>query len=55
MIPMIRRFGFTILIGFALVCVSQAQDATDFFAAGAHAVMLGSSPVYLPDIASELR
>ena len=23
---MIRRFGFTILIGFALVCVSQAQD-----------------------------
>lgn len=34
--------------------VSQAQDATDFFTAGADAVMLGSSPMYLPDIASEL-
>ena len=35
--------------------VSQAQDAKDFFDAGAEAVMLGSSPMYLPDIASELR
>jgi dihydroorotate dehydrogenase len=35
--------------------VSQPQDATDFFNAGAAAVMLGSSPMYLPDIAPELR
>lgn len=34
--------------------VSQPQDARDFFNAGAHAVMLGSSPMYLPDIAAEL-
>ena len=34
--------------------VSQPQDAKDFFTAGANAVMLGSSPMYLPDIASEL-
>ena len=35
--------------------VSQPPDARDFFAAGADAVMLGSSPMYLPDIASELQ
>jgi dihydroorotate dehydrogenase (NAD+) catalytic subunit len=35
--------------------VSQPQDATDFFEAGADAVMLGSSPMYLPDLAAELR
>lgn len=35
--------------------VSQAQDAKDFFDAGAQAVMLGSSPMYLPDIAAEIR
>jgi dihydroorotate dehydrogenase (NAD+) catalytic subunit len=35
--------------------VSQAQDARDFFEAGADAIMLGSSPMYLPDIAGELR
>lgn len=35
--------------------VSQAQDGTDFFAAGADAVMLGSSPMYLPDLAAELH
>jgi dihydroorotate dehydrogenase (NAD+) catalytic subunit len=35
--------------------VSQRQDATDFFEAGADAVMLGSSPMYLPDLAAELR
>jgi dihydroorotate dehydrogenase len=35
--------------------VSQASDATDFVNAGADAVMLGSSPMYLPDIAAELH
>jgi dihydroorotate dehydrogenase len=35
--------------------VSQPQDATDFFEAGADAIMLGSSPMYLPDLAAELR
>jgi dihydroorotate dehydrogenase len=35
--------------------VSQASDAKDFIDAGAQAVMLGSSPMYLPDIATELH
>lgn len=35
--------------------VSQPEDGKDFFEAGADAVMLGSSPMYLPDIAAELR
>ncbi len=35
--------------------VSQPQDAADFFTAGADAVMLGSSPMYLPDLAVELK
>ncbi|HKQ40735.1 MAG TPA: hypothetical protein VJ063_21890 [Verrucomicrobiae bacterium] len=34
--------------------ISQPEDAKDFFTAGANVVMLGSSPMYLPDIASEL-
>jgi dihydroorotate dehydrogenase (NAD+) catalytic subunit len=34
--------------------VSQPQDAKDFLTAGADAVMLGSSPMYLPDLAAEL-
>ena len=35
--------------------VSQPQDAKDFVEAGTSAVMLGSSPMYLPDIAAELQ
>ena len=35
--------------------VSQPADAADFFNAGATAVMLGSSPMYLPDIAADLK
>jgi dihydroorotate dehydrogenase len=35
--------------------VSKVQDATDFFEAGTGAVMLGSSPMYLPDLAAELH
>jgi len=35
--------------------VSRASDAADFFEAGADAVMLGSSPMYLPDLAIELK
>lgn len=35
--------------------VSQTEDAKDFFDAGANAVMLGSSPMYLPDLAVDLK
>lgn len=35
--------------------VSQPQDAADFFDAGADAVMLGSSPMYQPDLAIDLK
>ena len=35
--------------------VSQAQDAKDFVDAGADAVMLGSSPMYLPELATEIH
>lgn len=35
--------------------VSHPQDAEDFFTAGADAVMLGSSPMYLPDLAVQLK
>ncbi len=35
--------------------VSRARDAADFFNAGADAVMLGSSPMYQPDLAVELK
>lgn len=35
--------------------VSQPEDSADFFEAGANAVMLGSSPMYLPDLYAALR
>lgn len=34
--------------------VSRREDAAAFFSAGAQAVLLGSAPMYLPDIAGEL-
>lgn len=35
--------------------VSTAQDAADFFNAGADAILMGSSPMYLPDLAADLK
>lgn len=35
--------------------VSQPDDLADFFNAGADAVMLGSSPMYLPDLAAQTK
>ena len=35
--------------------VSQPDDFADFFNAGADAVMLGSSPMYLPDLAAQTK
>ena len=35
--------------------VSNEGDAHDFFDAGAAAVLMGSSPMYMPDIAAELK
>ena len=35
--------------------VSSAQDYQGFINAGADAVLCGSSPMYLPDLASEIK
>lgn len=35
--------------------VSSDQDVQDFFDAGAAAVLMGSSPMYMPDIAAEMK
>ena len=35
--------------------ISKAQDAGDFFDAGADAVLMGSSPMYLPGLAAEIK
>jgi dihydroorotate dehydrogenase (NAD+) catalytic subunit len=35
--------------------VSSDQDAQDFFDAGAAAVLMGSSPMYMPEIAAEMK
>jgi len=35
--------------------VSRAQDVQDFFDAGAEAVLMGSSPMYLPNLAAEIK
>ena len=35
--------------------VSSDKDVSDFFEAGAAAVLMGSSPMYMPDIAAELK
>jgi len=50
----IREEQFDLAIA-AVGGVSHPQDAEDFFAAGADAVMLGSSPMYLPDLAVQLK
>jgi dihydroorotate dehydrogenase (NAD+) catalytic subunit len=47
-----ERLGLAIA---AVGGVSQPSDAADFFDAGADAVMLGSSPMYLPDLAADLK
>jgi dihydroorotate dehydrogenase (NAD+) catalytic subunit len=35
--------------------VASAEDAADFFAAGAHAVMMGSAPMYDPLLAARIK
>ena len=35
--------------------VSRAEDLVDFFEAGADAIMLGSAPMYLPNLACEIK
>ena len=35
--------------------VASVQDYEDFMAAGADAVLCGSSPMYLPDLAVEIK
>jgi dihydroorotate dehydrogenase len=35
--------------------VSTVADVTDFFEAGADAVLMGSSPMYLPDLAAQAK
>ena len=35
--------------------VSSAADYNDFIEAGADAVLCGSSPMYLPDLACEIK
>ena len=35
--------------------ISTARDAADFFDAGADAVLMGSSPMYLPDLAADIK
>ena len=35
--------------------ISTERDADDFFRAGAGAVLMGSSPMYLPHLAAELK
>ena len=45
-------------LGLALAAVggvSRAEDLADFFEAGADAIMLGSSPMYLPNLACEIK
>ena len=42
----------------AMVCVggvSQVRDMADYFQCGAAAVMLGSSPMYVPDLAADAK
>jgi dihydroorotate dehydrogenase len=34
--------------------VASAEDAADFFSAGAHAVMMGSAPMYDPSLAGRM-
>ena len=45
-------------LGLALAAVggvSRSEDLADFFEAGADAIMLGSAPMYLPDLACEIK
>lgn len=50
----VAEHGFDLEI-LAVGGVSQVADMHDFFEAGAGAVMLGSSPMYLPDLAIEAK
>ncbi|MBI97481.1 MAG: hypothetical protein CMO78_02915 [Verrucomicrobiales bacterium] len=40
---------------FAVGGASQAEDMADFYEAGADAVMMGSAPMYLPNLACEIK
>ena len=51
---MVRADGLRLSIA-AVGGVSQEQDVIDFFEAGADAVLMGSSPMYLPDLAAEMK
>jgi dihydroorotate dehydrogenase len=35
--------------------VSSDEDVQHFFEAGAGAVLMGSSPMYMPDLAAEMK
>ena len=50
----VRADGLRLSIA-AVGGVSQEQDIIDFFDAGADAVLMGSSPMYLPDLAAEMK
>ena len=50
----IRRDGLGLSIA-AVGGASIVQDIADFFAAGADAVLCGSSPMYLPNLAAEAK
>jgi dihydroorotate dehydrogenase len=50
----IRESGLDLAIA-AVGGVSTEKDAKDFFDAGAGIVLMGSSPMYLPGLAVELK
>lgn len=50
----IRKMNLNIAIA-AVGGVSAIDDMADFFAAGADAVLLGSAPMYLPDLAADAK
>jgi dihydroorotate dehydrogenase (NAD+) catalytic subunit len=50
----IREDGLNLAVA-AVGGVSTTPDMADFFAAGADAVLLGSSPMYLPDLAADTK
>lgn len=50
----IRQHNLRLAIA-AVGGVSTEQDAADFFDAGADVVLMGSSPMYMPDLAAELK
>ena len=50
----IREHGMKLTVA-AVGGVSCAKDVKDFFDAGAEIVLMGSSPMYLPGLAAELK